>query len=78
MQISLELFTFLEKYYPDNSRKSQKVALVSGSTVTELIKQLGIPDDIQLLFLVNGRQSDKTTNLNENDDVFIFTPAAGG
>ena len=78
MQVSLELFTFLEKYYPDNSQKAQKVSLESGSTVAMLIKQLGIPDHIQLLFLVNGRQSDKTTMLKENDDIFIFTPAAGG
>ena len=77
MYVSVELFTFLEKYYPDKDG-SKKIFLASGSTVAILIKKLEIPSNLRLLFLINGQQTDKDTILKENDEVFIFSPAAGG
>jgi molybdopterin converting factor small subunit len=78
MEISLELFATLEKYYPDGKKGPQKIDLPLGSTVANLVKKLGMPDNIRLLMLVNGQQSDKTTALNDKDEIFIFVPAAGG
>ena len=77
MNVSVELFAFLEKYYPDRNG-SNMVVLTSGATVATLIKKLGIPSNLRLLILVNGQQSDKGTTLQDNDEVFIFLPAEGG
>jgi molybdopterin converting factor small subunit len=77
MNVSVELFAFLEKYYPDRNG-SKKVVLTSGATVATLIKKLEIPSYLRLLFLVNGQQADKGTILQDNDEVFIFSPAEGG
>lgn len=78
MYVSVELFAFLEKYYPDDKKGSKKILLAEESTIAILIKKLGIPDNLPLLILVNGQQSDKTSILKDNDDIFMFLPVEGG
>jgi sulfur-carrier protein len=78
MVVSFELFATLKKYYPDGKKGPQEINLPQGSTMANLIIKLGMPDNIRLLMLVNGQQSDKTTALNDKDEIFIFVPAAGG
>lgn len=77
MYVSVELFAFLKKYYPD-SNGSKKLFLSPGSTIATLREKLGIPDDLRLLYLVNGQQSNKETVLRDSDEIFIFSPAEGG
>lgn len=76
IHIEIELFAFLEEYYPKEGKGP--ISMPQDSTAGMLINKLNIPDDIQLLILVNGQQSDRKTILQNDDKIFIFTPAAGG
>lgn len=48
-----------------------------GSTVTDLIKRLGVPDEDIQLVLVNGRHADRQTVLQEGDAVELNGQVSG-
>jgi len=80
VKVEVRLFATLTRYLPpESSGKSAVLDVVEGTTLAELIRQLGIPPEMAHLTLLNGiHQLDKDVLLREGDVVAIFPPIAGG
>jgi molybdopterin converting factor small subunit len=77
MTVRVHLLGYLARYSPSGGEKF-KLDLPPGATVAALLKKIGFPGALEKMILVNGRQSNPATPLGEDDEVFIFSPAAGG
>jgi molybdopterin converting factor small subunit len=77
MPIHVHLFAYLAKYSPTGGEKFD-LNLDPDMTVGKLLDRLQVPRDFDKRVLVNGRHTDSASFLAEEDDVFIFPPAAGG
>ena len=77
MKVDISLFAYLAKYGPEG-REHFSVDLEDGTTVGQLIDRLSLPSDVRLLAAINGQAGNKTQRLKDGDEVFIFTPVAGG
>ena len=77
MKIEVELFGFLADYSPEGKGKFQ-IDFDGAVTVDRLMARLALPPDIQLMVVINGQRVETSCPLNEGDEVFIFSPVAGG
>jgi len=77
MMINVQLLNFLAKYSPAGE-ETFKLQLGPEATIEQLLAELKIPPHVEKMILVNGRQANPSTRLAEGDEVFIFSPAAGG
>jgi len=75
IQIELKLFVTLVKYLP---RGSEPYEIKEGTTINELMTNLGIPRDIVKLIFVNGKKQDSSYRINHGDRVGLFPPVGGG
>lgn len=49
-----------------------------GATVNELFHIIGIPDEIERSFFVNGRHAELSTQLTEGDTLLVLPVFCGG
>ena len=77
MKVDVQLLGYLAKFSPTEKEKF-KLELPSEATIFDLLAKIKFPPDLQKMVLVNGRQANPSTVLAEDDDIFIFAPAAGG
>jgi molybdopterin converting factor small subunit len=77
MRITVDLFGFLADYGPER-RKAFPLEIDGMATAGWLIGKLAMPPDLQLMVLINGQRVEITCPLNDGDEVFIFSPVAGG
>jgi sulfur-carrier protein len=49
-----------------------------GTTVEEIIQQLGIPEKEVTLIFINGRHGQRNAQLMDGDTVALFPPVGGG
>ncbi len=75
IRIDLKLFVTLAKYHPNGSG-DHEVAL--GTSVEQLIKDLGIPGDTVKLIFINGKKALPTQVLADRDRLGLFPPVGGG
>lgn len=75
IQIDLKLFVTLSKYLPVDSQAHE---VREGTTVEDLIQDLGIPRDSVKLIFINGKKEDSTYCLEHQDRVGLFPPVGGG
>lgn len=73
--ISIRLFASLNRYMPDTPDNHP---VRPGTTVRDLIEQLGVPvTEVKLIF-VNGVKGNLSSPLNGGERVGIFPPVGGG
>jgi molybdopterin converting factor small subunit len=77
MRITVDLFGFLADYGPEG-RRAFPLEIDGMATTGWLIGKLALPPDLQLMVLINGQRVDTGHPLNDGDEVFIFSPVAGG
>jgi molybdopterin converting factor small subunit len=77
MTVRIHLLGYLSRYSPTGQEKF-KLDLAPDATVGAVLEKIGFPAGIEKMILVNGRQANPTIPLGEGDEVFIFSPAAGG
>ena len=75
IQIDLKLFVTLSKYLPVGSEAYE---IKDGTTINELMADLGIPHGIVKLIFINGRKQDRDYCLRQGDRVGLFPPVGGG
>lgn len=75
IEINLNLFVTLAKYQPASSGAYQ---LEEGTTVEELIRAVGVPDEEAKLVFINGKRKERDYVLEHRDRVGIFPPVGGG
>ncbi len=75
IQIDLKLFVTLAKYLPlDHGAYDIK----EGTTINDLMTDLGIPHDIVKLIFINGKKQDCNYIIQDKDRVGLFPPVGGG
>jgi molybdopterin converting factor small subunit len=77
MRIDVQLLGYLAKYSPVE-KETFKLELETEATIGQLLAKMNIPRDVEKMVLVNGHQANHSTQLADGDEVFIFSPAAGG
>jgi len=79
MTVDIALFAYLSEYQPDGEggRRPRAFELPEGTTVADLIAQLGLPDEPRIVF-IGGRHAPEDTVLSDGDRLAIFPPVAGG
>jgi molybdopterin converting factor small subunit len=77
MMIDIHLVGYLAKFSPTKQEKF-KLDLHGEPTVSRLLEEIKFPADLESVILVNGCHENRSTQLSEGDEVFIFIPAAGG
>jgi molybdopterin synthase sulfur carrier subunit len=79
MHITAKLFATLRKYSPELSPgDALRLEVAAGSTLGEVVSQLGIPDGVPLVAMVNNTVRDQDYVLSEGDRLALFPPVAGG
>ena len=54
------------------------MSLDKETTIAELVKELGLPEDIPKIVIVNGTHAELDRVLKEGDVLSVFPPLAGG
>lgn len=79
MKVEVKLYANLAKLLPSGSQKKQSIVIVrKGATIADLLEKLKIPSEVSNVIMLNGKQCDKNTKLNEGDKISVFPPIAGG
>ena len=81
--LTLKLFATLGQYLPPGAeRNNAQIEVADGTTVSELIRELGLPLELTHLVLVNGvyiapeERAERT--FEAGDEFAVFPPIAGG
>jgi len=77
MRINVQLLGYVVKYSP-TGKETFKLEMDLDATIGGLLAKINMPEEVEKMVLVNGRQANPSTRLVEGDEVFIFSPAAGG
>lgn len=73
--ITIKLFATLSQFTPDSP---DRYPIESGTTIRNLLKQIGVSEgEIKLIF-INGIKGNLTSPLHDGDRVGIFPPIGGG
>lgn len=79
IQVQVSLYATLRKYRPEIGHgQSFAVGLPAGSTVKDLLQELGIPQEEMKQTFVNGVIRAAEYRLADGDSVGVFPPIAGG
>jgi sulfur carrier protein ThiS len=77
--VEVHLFANLADYGPPGAREGRaRIALPVGATLHDLLRHLGIPDELPRLLLVNGQDVEPMTRLLPGDVVSVLPPLVGG
>lgn len=79
MKIQVALYATLSQYLPAGAEnRKATIEVRDTATVRDVLTQLGIPQDLPNILLVNGRQAPEDTVLKDGEVVSVFPPLAGG
>ena len=77
MMIRVELQAYLEDYSPDGQDKFS-YEMPDGATVADLIRHLGVPEELASVITIGDEAIDASQALKEGDRVTVIPPVAGG
>ena len=80
MKVGVKLYATLQEYSPPGTELGEAFPVnLKGTTVGELVRQLGIKEEQAKIIMVNGIRIDDLGHLlKEDDQVVIFPPIGGG
>jgi molybdopterin converting factor small subunit len=79
VKVEVQLFATLAGYLPEAANGDRVILdMPARSTVMDLKRSLGIPDALECMTVVNGRDVPPEHPLDEGDVLSMFPPLAGG
>jgi molybdopterin converting factor small subunit len=79
IRVKAKLFATLRDYLPPDVPGSEMVVeLEECAKIEEVISRFNIPDDMELIIMVNSAHAKKTKVLEDGDVLSLFPPIAGG
>ena len=80
MRLTVKLFAMLKQYAPQQQKPGEPfiVELPEGSTINDLLAQLGIPERVVKVTFVDGHARGSIFRLKPDAEVGIFPPVGGG
>lgn len=77
MKVRVELQAYLEQYSPDGETVFD-CELPEGSSVKDLVRKLGVPEELASVVIVSDANVDLSHVLQDGDRVTLIPPLAGG
>ena len=77
MRVKVEFQAYLEQYSP-NGQTAFDYDLPQGADVNQLIRSLGVPEELASVIIVNDTSAGPEHPLREGDRVTVIPPLAGG
>lgn len=79
MKVQVKLFATMKEFLPaPGDYSSCQLELNQGATAADVLRKLGILEDIPKIILINGQTVKPDHRLTDDDIVSIFPPIAGG
>lgn len=79
MKVQVQLFATLARYAPVGCPPDAiDMEVPAGATVADVLSSLAIPQDLECLMLVGGRDADLGQVLRDGASLSLFPPLAGG
>ena len=80
MIIEIKVFSSLRHHIANSDKRldGDKCDIPEGTTVTQVLKMLGIPEEEAQFLLINGRNAKGGSILNKGDVLHVFPLLAGG
>ena len=78
VSITVALFAELRQYLPAGIKGSFAHAVAPGATVESVLRDLGVPGDTEITVGLNGEQGALDSELQNGDELQLFTPMQGG
>ncbi len=78
MQITIKLYAMLRSYLKDSKNGVATIDCADGATIAAVLSDLGVPEKMPKIMLVNGEQKEATDRLSGGDELSVFPPMAGG
>jgi len=79
IRVHVRPYTILRDYMPGPlGRQGTEIQLEEGSTVQDMLRRLGIPDDKVMLVFVNDMHVPLDHPLREGDRIELLPPISGG
>lgn len=77
MEVNVHCYSEMKRFAP-GGRDVFNLQIDAGSSVADLLQQLAVPEDLNVLFNVNGDRATRETLLFPGDEIVFFVPADGG
>ena len=79
MKVEVKLFANFREYLPPGSDKyACWLELEEGTTISQVLMKLKIPESVPMILLVNGMHSKVEDVLQLGEVLSVFPPVAGG
>ncbi len=78
IRVNVKLLAGLDQREGYDSEKGIQLVLSEKTRLKKLIKEIDLPWDQPVSFIVNGEKVKPTDRLSDGDEVFCFLPFAGG
>lgn len=79
MKIDFILYASLTRFVPGSVAGDLiQLEIQPNTSVNDVLRQVGLPTDISLILLINGRSAVRSQELHENDRLAVFPTIAGG
>jgi molybdopterin converting factor small subunit len=75
LPVTLKLYATLQMFAPAGG---DTVPVTPGTTIQDLLRRLGVPEDQARLIFVDGVRCELQTKLSGGERVGIFPPVGGG
>ncbi len=78
ISVNIKLLAGLDKIAGYNPETGITLEVTEGDRLKKALKQVELPQDQPLSFLINGNKVSAKERLKDGDEVFCFLPFAGG
>ena len=79
MTITVALYAGFARYLPSGAQNRRAALdLSEGSSVLDVMRRLGMPDDLPCIPVVDGKRATTETVLQSGETLSLFPPLAGG
>jgi molybdopterin converting factor small subunit len=79
MTITVVLYAGLARYRPAGVRdRTATLDMAEGATVRDVMRRLGMPDDLSCIPVVSGARAAAERVLRDGETLSLFPPLAGG
>ena len=78
MRVTVVCFGVMREYLPDPTKNQAEIDLGEGATVRALLGELGAPERLVHMCLVDGGRVKLDEGLQEGSEVTLMPPFSGG
>jgi sulfur carrier protein ThiS len=79
MNIQVALYAGLTRFLPRGAQnRTATLEVPDGATVLDVMRQLGVPDDVPCISVVDGKRATTEVVLRDRETLSLFPPLTGG